>query len=72
MGERELVSIVWHRNAPRVIQRIYTDGPLERVPGNRAQAEEMADNEGFGLVPTAVHLTKWVKDPESWHVTTEE
>ena len=72
MGERELVSIVWHRNAPQVIQRIYASGPLERVSGNRAQAEEMAENEGFGLVSTAGHLTKWVKDPESWDVTTEE
>lgn len=72
MGERELVSIVWHRNAPRVIQRIYASGPLERVSGSLAQAEEMAENEGFDLVPTAVHLTKWVKDPETWHVATEE
>jgi hypothetical protein len=61
MGERELVGIVWHRNAPHVIQRIYASGPLERVPGNRAQAEQMADNEDFDLVPTPVHLTKWVK-----------
>jgi hypothetical protein len=65
MGDRELVSIVWHRNAPRVIQRIYASGPLERVSGNLAQAEEMAENEGFGLVPTAAHLTKWVKNPET-------
>ena len=72
MGERELVSIVWHRNAPKVIQRIYASGPLERVPGNRAQAEEMAKNEGFGLVPTPVHLTKWLKHPETWRVATEE
>jgi hypothetical protein len=72
MGERELVSIVWHRNSPHVIQRIYASGSLERVSGNRAQAQEMAENEGFGLVPTAVHLTKWVKDPETWQVGTEE
>jgi hypothetical protein len=72
MGERELVSIIWHRNAPRVIQRIYADGPLERVPGSRAKAEEMAENEGFGLVPTPAHLDRWVKDPETWHVATEE
>jgi hypothetical protein len=71
MGDRELVSIVWHRNAPKVIQRIYASGPLERVSGNRAQAEEMAQNEGFSLVPTAVHLIKWVKAPETWNVTTE-
>jgi len=70
--ERELVSIVWHRNAPRVIQRIYASGPLERVPGDRAQAEEMAENEGFGLVPTPDHVTKWVKDPDTWHVATKE
>lgn len=68
MSERELVSVVWHRNAPKVIQRIYASGPLERVPGNRAQAEEMAESEGFGLVATPVHLIKWVKDPDSWHV----
>jgi len=42
MGERELVSIVWHRNAPRVIQRIFASGPIERCPGNRSQAEETA------------------------------
>ena len=72
MAERELVSIVWHRNAPRVIQRIYASGPLERVPGNRAQAEEMADNAGFGLVPTPVHLIKWAKDSDTWHIATEE
>ena len=70
--DRELVSIVWHRNAPHVIQRIYAGGRLERVSGNQAQAEEMAENEGFGLVPTAVHLTQWVKDPQTWHVATEE
>jgi hypothetical protein len=68
VAERELISIVWHRNAPNVIQRIYANGPLERISGNRALAEEMAENEGFGLVPTPVHLIKWVKDPESWHV----
>jgi hypothetical protein len=62
MSERELVSIVWHRNAPQVIQRIYVGGPLERVSGNRAQAEEMAESEGFRLVPTPVHLIKWVKE----------
>ena len=61
MGERELVGIVWHRNAPRVIQRIYASGPLERVPGSRAQAEEMAESEGFDLVSTPVHLVRWVK-----------
>jgi hypothetical protein len=55
-----------------VIQRIYASGPLERVPGNRAQAEGMAENEGFGLVPTPDHLTKWVKDPDTWHIATEE
>jgi hypothetical protein len=49
MGDHELVSIVRHRNAPHVIQRIYVSGPLERVSGNRAQAEEMAENEGFDL-----------------------
>jgi hypothetical protein len=72
MGERELVSIVWHCNAPKIIQLIYASGPLKRVSGSRAQAEQMAGNEGFGLVPTAVHLTKWVKDPETWPVATEE
>jgi hypothetical protein len=61
MGERELVSIVWHRNAPQVIQRIYASGTLERVPGNRAQVQEMAESEGFDLVPTPAHLIKWVK-----------
>lgn len=72
MGERELVSIVWHRNAPHVIQRIYASGPLERVSGNLVQAEEMAENEDFGLVPTAAHLTKWVKNPETWRVASEK
>ena len=72
MSDRELVSIVWHRNAPKVVQRIYASGPLERVPGSRAQAEEMAEGEGFGLVPTPVHLIKWVKDPASWHIATQE
>jgi hypothetical protein len=61
MSECELVSIVWHRNAPQVIQRIYASGPLERVSGTRTQAEEMAENEGFILVPTPVHLVKWIK-----------
>jgi hypothetical protein len=72
VAERKLVAIVWHRNAPRVIQRIYARGPLERVPGDRTQAEEMAANAGFGLVPTPAHLTKWVKDPDTWHVAAEE
>jgi hypothetical protein len=72
MGDRELVSVVWHRNAPQVIQRVYASGPLERVPGNRAQAEEMAESEGFGLVPTPAHLTKWVKNPGTWHAASEK
>jgi len=57
---------------PDVIQRIYASGLLERVPGNRAQAEQMAESEGFGLVATPGHLIKWVKDPDSWLVAYEK
>jgi len=73
VAEREIVEITWHRNRPGQFQLIYDEPPLERCAGTRQEAQELADNLGFGLVTNLDHMARWVPDPDSWtRATTED
>jgi len=72
VAEREIVEITWHRNRPGQFQLIYDEPPLERCAGTRQEAQELADNLGFGLVTNLDHMARWVPDPNSWDGASEE
>lgn len=68
MAESEPVEITWHRNRPGQFQLIHNRAPLERKPGGREEAQELADSLGFILVTNEDHLARWVRHPRSLKV----
>jgi hypothetical protein len=65
MAEREIASIVWHRDGHH-IDVIYVEGEPEHLVGTEMAATEMALTSQLHLVPTTDGTVRWVRDPGSW------
>jgi hypothetical protein len=57
----DIIKVTWHRNRPGQFQVVFNHGPLDRMPGGRDQAQELADKLGFVLLSDASvdHLAEW-------------
>jgi hypothetical protein len=61
----DITEISWYRNRSG-FQVIFKSAPLDNMPGERPQAQELAEHVGLTLVEDEDHVARWVRDSEGW------
>jgi len=72
-GGPELVDVVWRRFGQHIfLTYAEAEGEREYLNGDLLMATDIAEQAGLGIVQSSPATARWVKDPESWHLATEE
>lgn len=64
-SDSDIIQVSWHQNRPGQFQVIFEDGPLDRMPGGKKEAQELADKLGFVLTSDGSldYIAEWGSSP---------